>query len=192
MCNLPTFLLGPLSAVSLFLATTACAHRPGDAATAGPETGEAQARALPRVEPASGEDILRAVRAPGADAVLVNVWATWCVPCRQEFPALVRMQREYGGKGLRLILVSADFESEMPEVVRFLGEQGVDFRTYIKTGKDMEFIDSLHEDWTGALPATFIFDAGGRLRYFWQEEATYATFEQRVLEVLNERAQRRG
>jgi thiol-disulfide isomerase/thioredoxin len=185
-------IFGSLIAVPLGLALAACAHGPDDAATANSEPGEAETRALPRVEPASGEDILRAVRAPGAEAVLVNVWATWCVPCREEFPALVRMHREYGGKGLRLILVSADFGSEMPEVLKFLAEHGVDFRTYIKTGKDMEFIDSLHEDWTGALPATFIFDAGGRLTHFWQEKATYATFEQRVLEVLNERARRRG
>ncbi len=177
------------------IAMLACAPHPGNAGPSPEETPaltEAPQETGPAVEPASAEDILREVRAPGAGAVLVNIWATWCMPCREEFPDLVRMRRDYGDQGFRLILVSADFDSEMQEVLRFLNEQGVDFRTYIKTGKDMEFINSLHEDWTGALPATFIYDGEGRLKHFWQEKANYATFEQRVLEVLNKPAGTRG
>src|SRR5262245_4465900 len=44
--------------------------------------------------------------------VLVNFWATWCVPCREEFPDLSRLQKAFAGKGLRIIGVSTDFARE--------------------------------------------------------------------------------
>ena len=46
--------------------------------------------------------------------------------------------------------------------------------SYLKTGDDMEFIDRLEPRWTGALPATFIYDGGGSLRDFWEGKASYA------------------
>ncbi len=180
-------------ACALALALAGCA---GSEALEGgsdpPSGGKGSGLAAPVVLPATGPQILEAVRSPGARAVLVNVWATWCLPCREEFPDLVRLRREYAGRGLRLILVSGDFESELAEVQRFLEEEGVDFPSYIKTGKDMEFIEALHPEWSGALPATFIYDRKGTLRHFWQEKATYARFEKKVVELLEESPPRRG
>src|SRR4029077_6980450 len=75
-----------------------------------------QPRAVPPpgggVVPATAAEVLHAVRAPGARAVMVNVWATWCLPCREEMPDILRMRRAYAGRGLRLILVSGDFSSD--------------------------------------------------------------------------------
>jgi thiol-disulfide isomerase/thioredoxin len=141
---------------------------------------------------ATGQEILRRVREPGAKAVLVNVWATWCVPCMEEFPHLVRLRRAYADRGLRVILVSGDFASELPRVREFLATQGVDFVSYIKSGDDVEFIDALSPRWSGALPATFIYDGGGALRQMWESRASYERFERGVLEVLNSRAARSG
>jgi thiol-disulfide isomerase/thioredoxin len=118
--------------------------------------------------------------------VLVNVWATWCLPCREELPELLRLRREYASRGLRLILVSGDFPSERSQVERFLEELGIDFATYLKDGSDMEFINTLHASWSGALPATFLFDAGGTLRKFWEGRASYATLERGVVDAIND------
>jgi len=130
---------------------------------------------------------LAAVRAPGAKAVVVNVWATWCEPCREEFPDLVRLGHEYAGRGVRLVLVSGDFDSEKPAVTKFLTDQGVDFATYIKSGDDMQFINGLNPKWTGALPATFVYDGQGRQRDFWEGKASYAKMEERLRRVLEGR-----
>jgi thiol-disulfide isomerase/thioredoxin len=137
--------------------------------------------------PATAPTVLAEVRRPGASVVLVNVWATWCLPCREEFPDLMKLRRSFLGRGLRLVLVSGDFDSDRASVVRFLAAQGVDFPSFMKDGGDMEFIDGLDARWSGALPATFLYDRAGRPRGFWEGKADYATLERRVTDVLTGR-----
>jgi thiol-disulfide isomerase/thioredoxin len=139
---------------------------------------------VPPVQPVDGPQLLEVVRDSKAKAVLVNVWATWCVPCRQEFPDLMQLQRNYRDRGLEVVLVSADFDDQMPEVRKFLASHLVDFPTYMKTGDDMKFIDALTPRWTGALPATFVYDGDGNLRAFHEGKETYDTFEKDVLAIL--------
>jgi hypothetical protein len=86
-------------------------------------------------------------------------------------PDLMQIRREYEPRGLRMVLVSADFPDQSEEARHFLTEQGVDFPTFLKTGKDMEFINQLDTRWSGALPATFVYDGRGALRSF--REGTY-------------------
>lgn len=136
------------------------------------------------IQPASVGRLREVVRARGARVVLLNVWATWCVPCREEFPDLLRVRREYRERGLRLVLVSADIDSQVPEARRFLTEQGVDFLTYLKQGADMPFIDSLDAGWSGALPATVLYDGAGRKLWFHEGRTTYDSLKTRIEEAL--------
>jgi len=136
------------------------------------------------VTPVTSADIQRAIHEPGAKAVLVNVWATWCGPCREEFPGLVRVAQKYNGQGLKTILVSADDTGDVAMVKKFLAEEGVDFPAYIKAEKDQAFIDGLDKQWTGALPATLIYDGNGKLRDFWEGGVTFNVFEEKVVEAL--------
>jgi thiol-disulfide isomerase/thioredoxin len=145
-----------------------------------------------RVTPVTGADIRRAVSDSGAKAVLVNLWATWCGPCREEFPGLVRVAHKYQNQGLKVMLVSADDETDLPAVKKFLAAQGVDFPAYIKAQKDQPFIDALDKRWTGAIPATFIYDGAGRLRDFWEGSVSFTVFEQKVVEALGKRANQTG
>ena len=86
---------------------------------------------------------MAAVKAPGASAVLVNVWATWCEPCREEMPDLVRFYREHRAQGLRLVLVSADDEDQRARGRARAGRAGLRRPAFIKRGDDMAFIDAL-------------------------------------------------
>jgi len=144
------------------------------------------------VTPVTAADVQRLVREPGARAVLVNMWATWCAPCREEFPGLVRVARKYQGQGLKVILVSADDDKDMAQIKKFLADEGVDFPAYIKAEKDQPFIDGLDQRWTGALPATFLYDGNGKLRDFWEGEAAFNVFEQKVVEVLGKQSKPTG
>jgi thiol-disulfide isomerase/thioredoxin len=121
----------------------------------------------------------------GAKGTLVNVWASWCQPCRYEFPEIVRLARAYQAQGLRVVFVSADFAEDLPNARAFLAEQGVDWPTYYKIGDDQAFINALDPKWTGALPGSFVFDAQGVLRDSWEGKATYSAFEKRVRPVLS-------
>ena len=145
-----------------------------------------------RVTPVTAADIQQAVRDSGARAVLVNMWASWCGPCREEFPGLVRVAHKYQGPGLKVILVSADDDKDMAAVKKFLAEEGVEFPSYIKAEKDQPFIDGLDKRWTGALPATFIYDGSGKLRDFWEGGVTFSVFEQKVVEVLGKQTKPTG
>ena len=77
------------------------------------------------LEPIDSKGI-KALAADGrANATLVSVWATWCEPCRQEFPDLLAAVEAHRAEGLRLVLVSTDFDEQLPEVRRFLAQHGV-------------------------------------------------------------------
>jgi thiol-disulfide isomerase/thioredoxin len=137
--------------------------------------GAARAATKPAVVNADLRQVKEAIRKPGARAVLVNVWATFCEPCREEMPDLLRVFRARQARGLRLVLVSADDQNGRAEAQRYLASLGVDFTSYLKTGDDMAFINGLDPRWTGVLPASFLFDAEGKLRHFWSGRVTAAT-----------------
>ena len=139
----------------------------------------------PLPSPAGAEAILAEIRKPGAAAVLVNVWATWCSPCREEFPDLLHVARELAPKGLRLVLVSVDFPGTEAETRSFLTSQGVDFPTFVRTGKDETFVDGLERQWSGAIPATFLYDATGNLVRFWEGKASYPVIKKRAQAALD-------
>lgn len=155
------------------------------ACSKGPEAGRVplragDAREAAQVVPVTAAQVREVVAAARGKVVLLNVWATWCNPCREEFPHLLRLQRELAAEGFALVLVSADFDNQLPKVTEFLAGQGVDFPTYRKIGSDTEFIDGLDARWSGALPATFVYDRSGALRDFWEGDLSYQGFLGRV------------
>ncbi len=138
----------------------------------------------PAPTPADLATILAAVRAPGARAVLVNLWATWCDPCREEMPDLIRFFRAHRAEGLRLVLVSADDPGSPKDVARFLAEAGAGgAQAFIKTGDDMAFINGLDVRWSGALPASFLYDGQGKQRQFWPGRVTLPDLEAALAQI---------
>ena len=122
------------------------------------------------------------------DAVLtvVNFWATWCAPCIAEFPHFIQLGKDLADQGVVVFFVSMDFEEEKPAVETFLAEQGYSETSFLRTGKDHEFILGIHQDWTGVLPATFVYSQNGSLADFWQgTPVDYEALKERVLDTLH-------
>jgi len=138
------------------------------------------------VVPVSSTQVRAASRAPGPRAVVINAWATWCVPCREEFPDLVRLERTYHDRGVRLVLLSLDFKESLPDVKTFLIEHGVRDTSFIRgsSESDQAFVNGLDPRWTGALPATWVLDGAGHVRAFWEGQADYVRMERAVLAAL--------
>lgn len=65
------------------------------------------------------------------DVVLLNVWATWCEPCRQEIPALEKIHRSYAARGLRVVGVSVDAAGDEKEVQDFSQKVGMTYAIWL-------------------------------------------------------------
>ena len=100
-----------------------------------------------------------------ARPLLVNFWATWCDPCREEFPDLVKIDADYKGRGLDFALVSGDDISEIRAgVPKFLREMKAGMPAYLLNVPDMALaINSVDATWYGDLPATFVYDREGKM-----------------------------
>ncbi|MBI4462925.1 MAG: TlpA family protein disulfide reductase [Acidobacteria bacterium] len=111
--------------------------------------------------------------------VVVNFWATWCEPCREEFPDLIRLHQRHADRGLTLLAISLDSPKLRDTKVReFLIEQRPSFPVYVKTaGDDDAFINAVDPEWSGALPATFIYDRSGQRRHTLIGQQTLRSLE---------------
>ena len=90
--------------------------------------------------------------------VVLNFWASWCPPCREEMPEFVRLQRELGGRGLQFVGVAIDD----PEAVReFLEEHPVNYPILFGDERAPEWADQLGNR-LAALPFSVVFDREGR------------------------------
>jgi thiol-disulfide isomerase/thioredoxin len=106
-------------------------------------------------------------RESAARPLLVNFWATWCDPCREEFPELVKLDQQFRPKGLDMIAVSLDdFADIKTAVPKFLRQMRATMPAYLLNVPDPDpIIKSVDPRWSGALPATFLYDAEGNVVY---------------------------
>lgn len=102
--------------------------------------------------------------------LLVNFWATWCDPCREEFPDLVKLDADYTAKRLNFVAVSLDDIADIKTAVpQFLKEMKATMPVVLLNVNDPEpAIHAMDPTWNGALPATFLFDKDGKVvfKYF--------------------------
>jgi thiol-disulfide isomerase/thioredoxin len=97
--------------------------------------------------------------------LLINFWATWCDPCREEFPDLVKIDEDYGPKKLNFVAISLDDVTEIAtEVPKFLKEMKAAMPVVLLNVNDPEpAIKTVDAAWDGQLPATFLYDKQGNV-----------------------------
>jgi thiol-disulfide isomerase/thioredoxin len=111
----------------------------------------------------------RKLLVPNGKPLMINFWATWCGPCREEFPDLVKLDAEYKGK-IDFITITLDFEEELNTgVPKFLADMKAEMPTFLLvTPDETAAIAAVTKEWAGALPFTVIYDPKGSLAYFHQ------------------------
>lgn len=98
--------------------------------------------------------------------LLVNFWATWCAPCIEEFPDLVKIDNDYKGKIDFITITLDDVEDIKSGVPNFLRRMKAEMPTYLlKTDDEGEAISMVYKDWQGGLPFTIFLDEKGAVVY---------------------------
>ena len=113
--------------------------------------------------------------------VLVNLWATWCGPCREETPMLVRLAGEMGPRGLAVVGVSMDVGERERKVREFARTYGV--------GYPMAFPEAMSQMSAGmeGIPTTILVDREGRVAKTYVGEMREGVLRRDVGELLRER-----
>ena len=91
--------------------------------------------------------------------LVVNFWATWCAPCREEIPLFVKLQQRYAPKGLQFVGISID---QPDKTLEFARNFKINYPTLIGTFDTIEVSRQAGNE-KRVLPYTLIFDRGGRI-----------------------------
>jgi thiol-disulfide isomerase/thioredoxin len=128
---------------------------------------------------------LKEVVKPSGRPLLVNFWATWCEPCREEFPDLVKFAGEYKGR-VDFITISLDDLAEIKrDVPAFLASMKADMPAFLlKTPDEDAAITSLALPWRGALPLSVVYRENGEAAYVRPGKIVPATLKAEIEKLL--------
>jgi thiol-disulfide isomerase/thioredoxin len=94
--------------------------------------------------------------------LVVTFWATWCEPCRDEYPMLNELAKQYAPKGLKVVGISLDQDGDLILMRRFLARYKPVFPSYRKVkGDEDAFANGVMQGWNGAIPASFFYAKDG-------------------------------
>jgi thiol-disulfide isomerase/thioredoxin len=95
--------------------------------------------------------------------LLVNFWATWCEPCRDEYPMLNELAKQYAPQGLKVVGVSLDQDGDLILMRRFLARYKPVFPNYRKKkGDEDAFTQAVLPRWNGSLPTSVFYAKDGQ------------------------------
>ena len=117
------------------------------------------------VTPIDNEALKNLISQPRQVPLLVNFWATFCDPCRDEFPDLVKIDKQYRPQSLEFFTVSLDDMTDIKtEVPKFLESMNATMPAYLLNVNDPEpAINLVDPRWRGDLPATFLYNEKGEV-----------------------------
>ncbi|HTY09704.1 MAG TPA: TlpA disulfide reductase family protein [Bacteroidota bacterium] len=119
--------------------------------------------------------------------LFLNIWATWCQPCVEEFPDIVKLSGMYREEKIDFAAVSVDYPDELESKVRpFVAAHNVPFNVYVaNVKKDEDLINEVNPSWSGAIPATVMFDAQGKRQVFMFGQSPLSVFKTKLDSVLH-------
>ncbi|MEY3607631.1 MAG: hypothetical protein RLZZ447_419 [Verrucomicrobiota bacterium] len=110
--------------------------------------------------------------------VVIDFWATWCPPCREEIPGYIEMTKKYGKDGLVIIGISLDQAG--PGVVRpFMAKSGINYPIVMGDDATVAAFGGVE-----GIPTTFLIDREGRIRDKKVGMMAAAEYEKKILAIL--------
>jgi peroxiredoxin len=114
------------------------------------------------------------------NVVLLNFWATWCIPCQDEAPELQRIHHEFRDRKFRMLAVSVDTEWDV--IRQFNEKYKVNLPTYLDPGQQ-----AARKYKVDKFPETFIIDPNGSIvKHFWTPPQGWANFRTKLEEIVSE------
>jgi thiol-disulfide isomerase/thioredoxin len=117
--------------------------------------------------------------------LLMTFWATWCEPCRDEYPMLNELAKQYAPQGLQVVGINFDDEGDLILTRRFIARYKPIFPNYRKKhGDEAGFTQAVWPQWNGALPASFLYDKDGNQVGRVLGAGTRETYESAIRQLL--------
>lgn len=116
---------------------------------------------------------------------VVNFWATWCMPCVAELPNFERLNAEYKGKKVKVLLVSLDMKKQVQKsLLPFIKRKNIKSEVVFLNDPNADaWITKVDSSWSGAIPATVIYSKDKRK--FYEQSFTFESLEKELKQFLN-------
>lgn len=116
---------------------------------------------------------------------VINFWATWCAPCVKELPYFEKIKAVYANKKVEVLLVSLDFPKQVEKkLIPFINDKKITSEVVLLDDINEDvWIKAIDEKWSGALPATLIYNKNNRK--FYEQSFDYETLENELKLFLN-------
>lgn len=118
----------------------------------------------------SSDNLERLAQGAGKAGKVVNLWATWCGPCREELPMLAKVHQRYVARGISVVPVSVDEPDSESKIIPMLKSYGFSGPYYVASRPLDSLKAKLGGAWPGNIPVSFLLDGSGRVRFFWTAE----------------------
>jgi thiol-disulfide isomerase/thioredoxin len=118
--------------------------------------------------------------------LLVTFWATWCEPCRDEYPMLNELAKQYAPQGLKVVGVSLDQDGDLILMRRFLARYKPIFPNYRKKkGQEDAFVQAVLPGWNGSIPASVFYAKDGQQVGHFVGAGDHDTYEAAIKTLLS-------
>lgn len=137
-------------------------------------------------KPVSAEEFRAILEKERGKVVILNLWATWCVPCLREVPDLLALEAEMKREGVKLIGVAVDDPSPgAVQVDRFRQKYFPAFVTYARQGSEMDELASVVDPaWNEVVPTTYILNRQGKVVVRIQGKKSREEFRAAIAKAL--------
>ncbi|NOT51159.1 MAG: TlpA family protein disulfide reductase [Chitinophagaceae bacterium] len=118
--------------------------------------------------------------------LIVNMWATWCVPCVEELPDFIKEAKEHRKDSLQLLLVSLDFKESYPDKMKtFMEKRDLKHPTLWLDELNADyFCPKIDPKWSGAIPATLFINNKTGYRKFVEEQVSHEELKKEIMALL--------